>query len=143
MQESILDKQETWDKKKIVIFITVVAILVVIGFYAKTKYFGNSQKQSFVPFKSSQEVAGENIESNDSEDSSTNSKDSFSSIQDNIKNNAQQKLESIKQQIANLNALEVATSSPQVQKIINDLKSLEQYPSNQAKEMCQKICSSL
>lgn len=138
-----VEEQETWDKKKIIIFIIVLGIIVGGGFYFKTKYLGNLQKQSIISSKSSQEVAGESIGSDDSKDSTTNSKESFSSIPSSIKNNVQEKLDSIKQQITNLNAMDIATSSPQVQKIINDIKALEQYPSNQAKEICQKICSSL
>lgn len=142
MQEYI-EEQETWDKKKIIVFLITAIVLVISGFYVKTKYFGDLQKQSIVPSKTSQEVAGESIEGNDSKDSTTNSKESFSSIPSSIKNNVQDKLDLIKQQITNLNAVDIATSSPQVQKILNDIKALEQYPSNQAKEMCQKICSSL
>lgn len=137
------EEQETWDKKKILIFIIVLGILVGGGFYFKTKYLGDIQKQSIIPSKTSQEVAGESIESSGAKDSTVNPKESFSSIPSSIKNNVQEKLDSIKQQITNLNAMDVATSSPQVQKILNDIKALGQYPSNQAKEMCQKICSSL
>jgi hypothetical protein len=43
--------------------------------------------------------------------------------------------------------VEIASSSPQMQKILNDIKSLEQYPANQAKEFCrqiyEKICGGL
>lgn len=54
-----------------------------------------------------------------------------------------QKLDSVKQEISHLDIKDVASSSPQVQKIINDLNSLKELPSHQAKEICQKICSSL
>lgn len=138
-----VEEQETWDKKKIIVFLIVIVVLVIGGFYLKTKYLGDLQKQSIIPSKSSQEVAGESIEGSGAKDSITNSKESFSSIPSSIKNNVQEKLDSIKQQITNLNAVDIATSSPQVQKILNDIKTLEQYPGNQAKEMCQKICSSL
>jgi hypothetical protein len=36
--------------------------------------------------------------------------------------------------------MEVASSSPQVQKILNDIKALQQYPANQIKDLCRKIC---
>ena len=51
-----------------------------------------------------------------------------------------EKIESLKQDVRGLNIVEIASSSPQVQKILNDIKFLEQYPANQAKEICKKIC---
>lgn len=61
----------------------------------------------------------------------------------NIPNSLQQKLDYIKQEVSKLDIKDIASSSPQVQKLIKDLNSLKEYPSNQAKEICEKICSSL
>lgn len=51
-------------------------------------------------------------------------------------------LNSIKQEASKINVEEVATSSPQVKKVINDIKSLENYPANQARNFCERICNS-
>lgn len=56
---------------------------------------------------------------------------------------AQQKIDSIRSQVQELDFEELATSSPQVQKIINDIKSLPDYPHSQAKDMCIKLCEGI
>ncbi len=55
----------------------------------------------------------------------------------------QKKLETLKKEVASLTVEDIASASPELQKIVNELKSLESYPKNQAKEICQKICSDL
>lgn len=55
----------------------------------------------------------------------------------------QEKIAEIKETINNLDAGEIASSSPQVQKVMRDIKGLQDYPRNQAKEMCQQVCSRL
>lgn len=60
-----------------------------------------------------------------------------------IGNNLQKELGNIQNQATHLNIAEVASSSPQIQKIIRDLQDLQQYPRSQAKDMCQKICNGL
>lgn len=60
-----------------------------------------------------------------------------------IKEVVQQRIETIQQEAENIDIVEIASSSPQVQKIINDIKSLEKYPSDQAKGLCQQICNGL
>jgi hypothetical protein len=60
-----------------------------------------------------------------------------------IRSAIQDKIETIQTEAKNVDIAEVASSSPQVQKIINDIKSIENYPSDQAKGLCEKICSGL
>lgn len=143
MQEENLE-EKVWDKKKIII---LLFILIIIGFSAfkfKNLILSENPKgkieQLFSKSKS------QNLE--DKEVLGTSSKEN---LNDNLsipkatqlQDEASKKIEIIKQEITKLNMVEIASSSPQVQKIINDIKSIEQYPSNQAKDMCQKICSSL
>lgn len=61
----------------------------------------------------------------------------------NLQSSLQQKLDSIKQEVSKLDIKDIASSSPQVQKLINDLNAVKNYPGNQAKEICQKICGGL
>jgi hypothetical protein len=61
-------------------------------------------------------------------------------LRTNIQETIKEKINSIKQEVSGLDIVEIASSSPQVQKILNDIKSLEQYPTNQIKEICRKIC---
>lgn len=47
----------------------------------------------------------------------------------------------IKKQVANLDVEEIASSSPEIRNLIEDLKALGNLPRNEAKEACHKICS--
>jgi uncharacterized membrane protein YhiD involved in acid resistance len=60
----------------------------------------------------------------------------------NVKENVDKRLEKIKEDIDNLNAVDVTTQSPQVKKIIEDLQSLQNLPKDQAKNFCEQVCRS-
>jgi hypothetical protein len=60
-----------------------------------------------------------------------------------IKQGIQNQIDSLKSEAQNINVVDIATSSPQVQKVINDLKAIQDYPKNQLKTTCEKICSGL
>lgn len=133
-----------WDKKKIIISVVLIIILFFVGFKAKELFLDiNTSKSKInnVTKSFSESVKGINTQIEDK--SSKEDSYSNSSIADKLQSEAQKKLEAIKEEVTKLNVLDVATSSPQVKKIMNDLKSLEEYPGNQAKEMCQQICKSL
>ncbi len=146
-----IDPVEMWDKKKIAFAAVVLVALIGLGFWSKVFVLGkNKQKSIFqVTNEPSGVVAGASTEGQDtpapsSKDNNHTPSFSFSppNIQANIQADAQQKLNEIKQQITNLNVADIASSSPQVQKVINDLKSLQEYPKDQAKQMCENICKS-
>ncbi len=118
--------EEPWDKKKI-----AIALMILLGLIAGLIYFsgvykvkGENTKESKAQLQKAVEGAVEDI------DVPT------------VKETIQEKIEEIKTDASNIDVVEVASSSPQVQKIINDIKSLENYPRNQAKDMCEKICDS-
>ncbi len=119
--------EEAWDKKKIIITIAVLLGLVValVYFTGAYKVKGDSAKQSRIELQEAVEGAAQSV------DVPT------------IKETVQDKIEEIKTEASNIDIVEVASSSPQVQKIINDIKALENYPKDQAKSMCEKICDSL
>lgn len=122
-----LKVEEQWDKKKIILFIIVFLVLLGIGYELK-RYFldKNSNNQS-------------NVASDDVKGASTQS---FSPAQS-IKQNIQGQIDNLRNEAQNINLVDVASSSPQVQKVINDLKALQNYPSNQLKDVCEKVCSGL
>ena len=60
-----------------------------------------------------------------------------------LQSSLQQRLDSIKHEVSKLDIADIASSSPQVQKLINDLNALKEYPSHQIKGICEKICSGL
>lgn len=67
----------------------------------------------------------------------------FNFLESGIKNNLQDKLNNIKNQVNNLNVSDLASSSPQLKKVIQDIEELKDLPKNQAKEACYNICKGI
>jgi hypothetical protein len=111
-----------WDKKKIILFLVAAILLLGIGFEAKDLVLGKSV--SVPKSTTSPDVKGAAVQA----------------IPD-IKNSVQNQLNALKTEAQGVNLVEIASSSPQVQKVINDLKALQDYPKNQVKATCQQICN--
>ena len=107
-------KKEVNKRKIILILLTVfiIAVFVLIG----------SRKISSGQYSSPKQVKGISVQADD------------------IKNAVQDKIDTLQKEASNINVVEIASSSPQVQKIINDIKSIENYPSDQAKSLCEQVC---
>ncbi len=125
-----IKKEESWNKKRIFAAFFLIIVLIIGGYFFKTKVLDS---RSLSPSNILRSVKGTSNVKN-------KSKVPEESLGTNVQKAMQEKLESLKQQVTGLNVLDIASSSPQVQKIINDIKSLEQYPTNQAKEICKQIC---
>jgi peptidoglycan hydrolase CwlO-like protein len=119
-----VNTQESWNKKKIFIATFLLILLIVGGFFLKTRILSDqsSRVEKTVKGVSSEK---ENVQP-----------DIGTSIQEAVK----EKINNLQQEVASLDVMEIASSSPQVQKILNDIKSLKQYPINQVQEICKKIC---
>jgi len=119
---------EEWDKKRVIItaFFVVVAILGVREI--KTTFFSNND-----------EVLGQNV----SVTPTPIKKPSVEIPRVNVANQVGSKINEIKKNIEGLNAQEVASSSPQIQKVLRDMEGLKDLPSNEAKSMCVKLCSEI
>ena len=123
-----IKSEGSWNKKRIFAALFLLIALIVLGYFLKTKVL--SEKSS--PTDSSKAVKGiTNTKEKNKEQEGLNI---------NVQKVVKEKIESLKQDVKGLNIIEIASSSPQIQKIINDIKSLEQYPVNQAKEICRQIC---
>ncbi|PIR80222.1 MAG: hypothetical protein COU25_01345 [Candidatus Levybacteria bacterium CG10_big_fil_rev_8_21_14_0_10_35_13] len=128
MRQTKEKKEEViWDKKKILITLVVVFLLTGIGFWLKALYLDED-----VPKTSKKNIQREQIKGV-----------SVGEASENISKSFQENINSLKEDAQNLNLAEVATSSPQVQKIIKDLQSLKDLPKNQLKDTCEKICGGL
>ena len=125
-----IKKEESWNKKRIFAALFLIAALIIGGYFFKTKVLGS---KSFSPLDILRSVKG----TSDVKDESKVPKEDLNI---NVQKAVQEKIEGLRQDVKGLNIVEIASSSPQVQKIINDIKSLEQYPINQAKEICKQIC---
>lgn len=116
--------EETWNKKRIVIAVFLFALLMLGGYFFKNRILGVQAPGLTKSIKgiSTKEATAE------------------PALKIDVQEAVKEKINNLKQEVSGLNILEIASSSPQVQKILNDIKSLEQYPVNQVKEICKKIC---
>lgn len=119
--------QESWDLKRILIAV-VLAAIIILGF--KTLVLDQKSPES-----SNNQVT--NVQGATTFEVPSPSPVSTGEIRKGIEN----KLIELKKEVNNINVVEVATSTPAVQKVLNDLKNLQNLPQSQAKEACFKICS--
>jgi len=125
-----LEEFTSWNKKRIFIgFIVILAALALLGYGIKTFVLGKN-----IDFFSKKTTLGTSTQKQ--EDTSLPKASS-------IQNSLQQKLDSIKEEVSKLDIKDIASSSPQIQKLIKDLNALKDYPGNQIKDVCQKICNGL
>lgn len=129
MREAKEKKEEIiWDKKKIIVTLIILVLLVGIGLQLKTIIFG----ENIPPAPPKEVIKKEQVRGINIGNASSNISKGF-----------QESIKSLTEDAQNLDIAEVASSSPQVQKIINDLKSLKDLPKNQLKDTCEKICGGL
>lgn len=122
------EEVEVWDKKKLfVAFVLVAVVFAAVGYFAKP-YLKDFLATNTLAKVEKQKVHGATTKQYDSPLAPEQ---------------VQERIAEIQQQITQLDADEVASSSPQIQKIMKDMKSLQEYPRTQAKEMCQQLCSKL
>ncbi|MDP2638230.1 MAG: hypothetical protein Q8P26_04180 [Candidatus Levybacteria bacterium] len=122
----------SWNKGRIIAALLLVSVLIIGGIFYKTKVLDINSS----PSQESNILRSVKGTSSESEDGNS-IKNRFNV---NVQEALSKKLQSLKEEVTGLNIVEVASSSPQVQKILNDIKTLEQYPVNQAKEICRQIC---
>ena len=127
--------EEPWNKKRIIIglffLFTVVAGLTAFKVLVLDK--NQNSPQSLVN-KTVTAVEGASTNANTSSNDNTIP---------GLKTNIQDQLNTIKQEASNINLTDIATSSPQVQKVIDDIKSIQNLPRSQAKSFCEQVCSGL
>jgi hypothetical protein len=127
--------EESWNKKRIIIgLFFLFAILAGLTAF-KVLVLDQNQNSVQNPINKTA-TAVEGV----STTASTPSNDSTIS---GLKTNIQDQLNTIKQEASNINLTDIATSSPQVQKVIDDIKSIQNLPRSQAKSFCDQICSGL
>lgn len=122
-----------WDKKKIALLLLFLLGLLLVFFTAKSIFLDEPPTDS----SSAKTVRGVKVEGPKDNNFSSGSGDSGVSV------NLEEKVEDIKSEIDNINVAEVASSSPQIQKILQDIKSLKDYPSSAARQTCENICKNL
>ncbi len=129
MKEGKIKEESQWDKKKIFLFSILVFLAVIGAYYIKTLVMPQNLASNSLPGKSAEKnVKGVSTSVNPS---------------NTLKQDIQNQINNIKNEAQNINIVDIATSSAQVQKVINDFKVLQNYPSNSLKGVCEKVCSGL
>jgi len=123
MKQSVKDDLP-WDRKKIIFFLIAAVALIGIGFEAKDLILG----ATLTP-KAQVSISGV--------------KGAATQTLPNVKNSVQNQLDNLKTEAQSVDLMQIASSSPQVQKVINDIKALQDYPKNQIKATCEQICNGL
>ena len=136
---------EAWSKKRIIIGFLVLTVLLSAAYGAKKYIFKDKSVLSTLSFPEiNSKVAGVSTknDSSSSQDSSTDQPLQLP-VSSNLKTGMEQKLEDFKKEVSGLNVSDLASSSPQIKKVIEDIQGLQQLPKNQAKEACYNICKGL
>lgn len=128
--------QESWSIKRILVGVFIIAVLVGIGYGIKVFAFDFGKNPAKSNNSTKQNTPWDRVEGVSSQNNQDGQSFSLPAQLD-----VQDRINTIRREVTNLNISEIASSSPQVQKVLEDIKSLEQYPKNQAKDLCQKICN--
>lgn len=117
-----------WDKLRIALFVVLAFILLFAGYEIKSITLDKGLSNTNAPTVVSSNVKG---------------LPSINSSSLNVKNTIQQSINGLKKEAGSINVEELATSSPQVRKVIDDLKALQNYPAGGLKGVCLKICNGI
>ena len=117
------------NKKRIFILFVVILGIGLLGYLSKTLVLGKNQYNLF----------GKSVKGIKTQKQENVSLPSAPNLQSSLR----EKLDILKHEVSKLDIADIASSSPQIQKVISDLNSLKQLPSHQIKEICQNICNGL
>lgn len=118
-----MEEEYEWDKKRIAVFLIIFTVIVLAGLELKRTFFPNMSILGVSVKRSVEKPSIEPPHLNLSQVSST--------------------IEDVKKNVQSLDAAEIASSSPQIQKVLRDIQGIKDLPANQAKEMCLKVCSGI
>lgn len=128
-----LEEESSWDFRKIFAGFLTIGILGIGIFWAKDTYLSQ-----YFPHSRNGEVQGVSTEADDPE----KYKMSIPTA-DNLQSAVEDKMTDIRKQLSELSPEDVASSSPSVKKLLQDIEGIKQYPQNQVKETCMNFCSRL
>ncbi len=123
--------QEQWNKKRLVLAVLITLFLVIAGLGLKSYLLGSESPQSSNVNKN---IKGTNTSTVPAVTLPT-AEDIVQGVGGSIFN--------IKKEIEKINVVDLATSSPQIQKILNDIKALPSVPGQKAKDVCLNLCNGL
>jgi hypothetical protein len=116
-----------WDKKRVVIAFLLIFFILFGLRQAKGMFFPNVNILGESTVKKASEIDKPEVDGPGL----------------GIESNVSSKFEDIKDNIVNLDPEEVASSSPQIQKVLHDIQGIKDLPADQARNTCMKICSGI
>jgi len=122
-------EEATWDKKKLAILLSLVFIFGASLFAAKKFLFPQAKSR----------VQGIQTLSNEIPSPAVNKSSFYLPTSQDI----QQKMEDIQKQVIHLNIDQIASSSPEVRQIIQQLQNLPNLPKDAARSACEDLCRNI
>ena len=116
-----------WDKKRILIAVGLVVLLIIAAREAKGRFFPDTN------------ILGESTTRKVSEIE----KPDVSSPNLDLQSQVNTSLEDVKDSVGNIDPVEVASSSPQIRKVLRDIQGIRNLPVDKARDACYNVCSHL
>lgn len=116
-----------WDKKRLVIALVLVFVLVFGVDKLKNMFFPHTNILGESTIKKASEIEKPDVQGPNMD----------------LQSHVTSSLQDVKDNINSINPEEVATSSPQIQKVLHDIQGIKNLPSDQARNACLKICSGI
>lgn len=121
------EDEQVWDKKRILIGLVVLLFLVIGVREAKGYFFPNTSILGESTTKRASEVSKPDVKAPDL----------------NLSSQVNTSLEDVKENVSNIDPAEVASSSPQIQKVLRDIQGIKNLPVDKARDACFNVCSRL
>lgn len=116
-----------WDKKRVIVSIIIVVLVLFGAKMLKSTFFPNVNILGESTVKKASEIEKPNVENPNID----------------LQTQVGKTLDQIKDNVIELDPEEVASSSPQIQKVLNDIQNIKNLPADQARNACMKICSGI
>lgn len=136
MEDSKGKIEERWNGKRILGALLVLGILGV-GVYTFAPSVFDPVKHAFSKPSQTQSTDVQGVSTAREKEEDEKPKIGFAAID---RKELEKRLLEIKDHALKLSVNDVASSSPQVKKLIDDLEALQEIPKNRARQLCQELC---
>lgn len=122
-----VEDEYVWDKKRIIIAAFIILALILAAGELKNRFYPNTN------------ILGESTTKNVSD----LEKPEIDSPNLNLGEQVNTSLEEVKESISDIDPEEVASSSPQIQKVLKDIQGIRNLPTDKARSACFRICEGI
>ena len=116
-----------WDKKRILIGTGIILLLIIGAGEIKSRFFPETNILGESTTKKTSELEKPRVNSPDID----------------LQSQLSTSIENIKESVSSIDPEEVASSSPQIQKVLRDIQGIRNLPTDKARQACYSICSGL